>query len=69
MKLYNDLLRTLNVYKIPAKEHQVADTWAADEIWVSRILLSKYSEYVPLTLRNYKKLKKAKIVGCKFLQF
>ena len=30
-----DILHTLNVYKIPAKEHQVVDHWAADEISVS----------------------------------
>ena len=35
---YNDLLHMLNVYKIPASEHQVVDSWAADEISVSEIL-------------------------------
>ena len=30
-----DILHTLNVYKIPAKEHQVNHQWAADEISVS----------------------------------
>ena len=29
-----DLLHTLNVYKIPAKEHKVVDRWAANEISV-----------------------------------
>ena len=27
-----NILQTLNVYKIPAKEHQVVDRWDADEI-------------------------------------
>ena len=36
---YNDLLHTLNVYKIPAKEHQVVDLWVADEMSASEILL------------------------------
>ena len=31
---WKDLLHTLNVYKIPAKEHKVVDPWAADEISV-----------------------------------
>ena len=30
-----DILQTLNVYKIPAKEHQVVDHSDADEISVS----------------------------------
>ena len=30
-----DRLYTLNVYKIPAKEHQVNGHWAADEMSVS----------------------------------
>ena len=29
-----NILQTLNVYKIPAKEHQVVDRWDADEILV-----------------------------------
>ena len=47
---YNDLLHSLNVYKIPGKEHQVVE------------LFSKYLENVPLKLRNYKKLKRTKFV-------
>ena len=39
---YNDLLHTLNVYEIPAKEHQVADFWVTDEITASEILFWKY---------------------------
>ena len=30
-----DISHTLNVYQIPAKEHQVVDCWDADEILVS----------------------------------
>ena len=63
---YNDLLHTLNLYQIPAKEHQVVDSWAADELSVLEILFWKYSEYVPQILRNCKKLKRAKIVGFKY---
>ena len=57
-----NLSHTLNVYQIPAKEHQVVDSWAPDEISVSELLFWKYSEYVPQILRNYKKLKRKKIV-------
>ena len=38
---------------------------ATDEISVSKMLFSKYLEYVPLILRNYKKLKRKKIVKFK----
>ena len=31
----NDILHTLNVYKILTKDQQVVDSWAADEISVS----------------------------------
>ena len=30
-----NILQMLNVYKIPAKEHQVVDRWDGDEITVS----------------------------------
>ena len=30
-----DILQTLNVYTIPAKEHQVVDLWDGDEVTVS----------------------------------
>ena len=30
-----DILQTLNVYKIPAKERQVVDRWDGDEILIS----------------------------------
>ena len=53
----NELLHTLNVYKIPRKEHQVVDFWVADKILASEILFWKYSKYVPLIECNYKKLK------------
>ena len=36
-----DLLQTLNVYKIPAKQHQVVDRWDADEISVWQTLFCK----------------------------
>ena len=58
---YNDLLDTLNVYKILEKEHQEI-IGAPDETSVSKMLFSKYLEYVPLKLWNYKKLKRKKIV-------
>ena len=48
------ILHTLNVYKIPAKEHYVCDRWVANEISVFKILFSKYLEYVPLILCNCK---------------
>ena len=35
------MLQTLYVYKIPAKEHQVAHHWGADEMSVSQILFKK----------------------------
>ena len=54
-----------NVCKIPAKEHQEINSWAADEISVSKMLFSKYLEYVPLILWNYEKLKRKKIVKFK----
>ena len=30
-----DLLETLSIYEIPAKEHQLVDSWDADQISVS----------------------------------
>ena len=36
-----NMLQTLYVYKIPAKEHQVAHHWGADEMSVSQILFKK----------------------------
>ena len=39
---YNNLLDALNVYKIPANEHQEIDSWAVDEISVSKMFFSKY---------------------------
>ena len=64
-----DLLQTLNVYKIPAKEHQVVDRWDADEISVSKVLFWKYLEYVHLILRNHKKIKRMKIARSKISSF
>ena len=51
-----------NVYKTPAKEHQVVGCWATDEISVSEILFSKYLEYFPIILHNYKTLKSTKLI-------
>ena len=68
----NDLLNTLNVYQIPAKEHQVVHHWDADEISVSETLFSKYSKYIPQILRNYKKIKRTnykKIKRTKIAEF
>ena len=56
----------MNVYQISAKEHQVVHRWDADEISVSETLFSKYSEYIPQILRNYKKLKGTKNFEFKF---
>ena len=58
---YKNLLQTLNIYKIHAKELHLVDRWATDEMWVSEILFWKYLEYVQPILRNYKKLKRTKI--------
>ena len=52
----------LNVYKVPAKEHQVVDSWAADKMSFSEILFWKYVEYVPLILHNSKKLRRKEFV-------
>ena len=60
---------TLNLYKIPAKEHQVVGHVAADQISISEILFWKYSECLPITLRNYKKLKRRQIVRFTIFSF
>ena len=59
---YEGLLYTLNLHKVPAKEHQVDDRLVADEISVLEILLWKYIENVPIMLRNYEKVKITNIV-------
>ena len=46
----NEILHMLNVYKILAKDQQVVDSWAADEISVLEILFWKYLQYFPLIL-------------------
>ena len=56
----------MNVYQISPKEHQVVHRWDADEISVSETLFSKYSEYIPQILPNYKKQKRTKIVEFQF---
>ena len=58
----NDLLHMLNIYKIPAKEHQVVDFWVADQISASEVLFWKYLAYFTLKLHNYKKLKTTKFL-------
>ena len=63
------LLHTLNVCEIPAKVRHVVDDWVAGETSVSKILSSKYLEYVPLIIRNYKKLIITKIVIFTFSSF
>ena len=55
-----DILHTLNVDQISAKEHQLPDSWAADEISVSEILFWKNFKYVSLILRICKKTKEDK---------
>ena len=52
---FKDILQTLNLYKIPSKQHQVADYSDVDKISVSKILFWKYFDNIPLILRNYKK--------------
>ena len=52
------------MYKILEKEHQEI-VRAADKISVSKMLFSKYLEYVPLILSNNKKLKSKKIAKFK----
>ena len=51
------------------KKHQFVDRWAEDKISVSQILFWNYVEYVRLILRNYKKLKRAKIVRFTIFSF
>ena len=64
-----DILRTLHVDKIPAKEHQVVDPKAADKMSILEILFWKYSECPPIILGNYKKLKWRQIVRFTFPSF
>ena len=59
------MLHTLNVGKISAKEHQLADSCAADEISVSEKLFWRYLENVSRIIRNYKNLKGTKIAKFK----
>ena len=44
---YKFLLHMLIEYKIPAKEHQVDYSWAADAVSALETLFWKYLEYVP----------------------
>ena len=59
------MLYTLNVRKISAKEHQLADSCTADEISVSEKLFWRYLENISRILGNYKNLKKTKIAKFK----
>ena len=66
---YSYLFYTLNVYKIPAKEHQLVLRWIADKISVLKTLFCKYLKYVPLTLLHFKELKTGKILRLNFFSF
>ena len=57
-----DILHTLNVFRVPTKEHQVVDCWATDEILVLETLFCKCLEYATLILRKYKKVERTKII-------
>ena len=59
----------LNVYQITIEEHQVVDSWAADEISVLETLPCKYLEYISLILCNQQKLKSEKLTDFLFLLF
>ena len=47
----------MNVKKVFAKEHQVVHSLAADEIYVLKTLFCKHSEYIPVILPYYRRLK------------
>ena len=66
---FNDILHMLNVYKIIVKDQEALDSWATDEISVAEISFWKYLEYVPVILRNCKKIKRRKTVGSKISRF
>ena len=55
----------MNVYKIPTKERQEIDSWAVDEISVSKMLFSKYLEYAPPNIMKLQKSKEEKNVTFK----
>ena len=50
IRFRKNLMWNLNAYIIPAKEHQVVNGWAADEIKILKTFLCKYWEYIPLML-------------------
>ena len=56
------LIKTTDLAKIPAGEHQVVDFLAADERSASDILFFIYLAYVTLTLHNYKNLKTTQLL-------
>ena len=66
---FNDILRMLNLYKIIVKDQEALDSWAADEISVAETPFWKYLEYVPVILRNCKKIKRRKTVGSTISRF
>ena len=66
---HNDLFHTLNIFKIPAKEHDLVLRWTGDEISVLKILFCKYLKYVPLILLHFKKLKTTKVLRYNFFLF
>ena len=66
---FNDILHMLNVYKIIVKDQEALDSWATDEISVAEISFWKYLEYVPVILRNCKKIKRRKTVGSTISRF
>ena len=54
---YNDLTHTSNVNKVPAKEHHIFHSWAADEILVWKIL---FFQTLSISPRNIALLLKTK---------
>ena len=48
------------ICKIPVIDVKIVDSWAIDEISIAEILFWNYLEYVPVILRNYKKLNRGK---------
>ena len=62
-------IHMLNVNKIIVKDQEALDSWATDEISVAEISFWKYLEYVPVILRNCKKIKRRKTVGSTISRF
>ena len=66
---FNDILHMLNVYKIIIKDQEALDSWATDERSAAEISFWKYLEYVPVILRNCKKIERGKTVGSTISRF